>query len=107
MTKSLFLLLFVPLIIFASDTIDIFKGTVDRSTLRGKRVSISGNVNATGCDKLPCKIMAYRWFDNTKVLFIMEFQDRFEPFVSRKRVLDPIHAHCIMISDFEYSDCYY
>lgn len=91
--------------VVASDTNDIFLGKVDRSTLRGKMVSISGKVNATGCEKLPCKLMGYRWFDNTKVLFILEFEDRFAPFVKRKRVLDPIHAHCIMVSDFEYKEC--
>lgn len=93
--------------LLASDTLDIFWGKVDRSELRGKRVSISGYVNATGCEQLPCKLMAYRWIDSAKVLFLLEFQPRFQPYVARKRVLDPIRVHCVMASDFEYKDCFF
>lgn len=104
MQKILLVSFFICALV-ASDTQNIFLGKVDRSTLRGKMVSVSGKVNATGCDKLPCKLMAYRWINDTKVLFILEFEDRFAPYVKRKRVLDPIHAHCIMVGDFEYNQC--
>ncbi|GHV58947.1 hypothetical protein FACS1894103_1370 [Campylobacterota bacterium] len=80
-------------------------GYKDRSTLREKRVSVSGYVNATGCEQTPCKLMAYRWIEGAKVLFILNFDDRFIPFVSRKRVLDPVRVSCIMTSDFEYREC--
>ncbi|MGE4294430.1 MAG: hypothetical protein AB7E49_01865 [Campylobacterales bacterium] len=91
----------------AADTQELFLGKVDRGELRGKRVSMSGYVNATGCEKLPCRLMAYRWIDGAKVLFILEFQDRFQPYASRKRVLDPIRVHCVAVSDFEYKDCFF
>ncbi|GHV01180.1 hypothetical protein AGMMS49521_0820 [Campylobacterota bacterium] len=68
---------------------------------------MSGYVNATGCEKTPCRLMAYRWIDGAKVLFILNFPDRFQPFVSRKVVLDPIRVSCVAISDFEYSECYF
>lgn len=105
--RSFVLGLFLSASLFGADTLDIFWGKVDRSELRGKRVSISGYVNATGCEGLPCKLMAYRWIEGAKVLFLLEFQDRFQPYVARKRVLDPIRVHCVMISDFEYGDCFF
>ncbi|MDR2152084.1 MAG: hypothetical protein LBO72_04630 [Helicobacteraceae bacterium] len=100
------MILILACALFCADTKDIFFGEVDRGTLRGERVSVSGFVDATGCESAPCKVMAYRWFGSTKVLFILSFPDRFAPFVKRKRVLDPIRASCVMISDFEYSECY-
>ena len=105
--KTVTFLLISALFLYGSDTLDIFWGHVDRSELRGNRVSLSGKVNATGCEELPCRLMAYRWIEGAKVLFLLEFRDRFAPMVSRKKVLDPIHAHCIMVSDFEYNDCFF
>ena len=103
--KSLFCLFILTSSLFCADTTDIFLGFKDRSALREKRVSVSGFVNAAGCEKAPCKLMAYRWIGSTKVLFILNFDDRFTPFVSRKRVLDPIRVSCVMTSDFEYREC--
>ncbi|GHS87678.1 hypothetical protein FACS189487_04280 [Campylobacterota bacterium] len=90
---------------FSADTLDIYYGKINRADVRGKRVSVSGFVNATGCEQTPCKLMAYRWFEDAKVLFILNFPDRFAPFVRKKRVLDPIRVNCVMKSDFEYTDC--
>jgi hypothetical protein len=105
--KSIFLGFIVTCALFCADTSDIFFGVVDRAAVRGKRVSISGFVNATGCEASPCKMTAYRWFGDAKVIFILNFPDRFAPFVKRKRVLDPIRVNCEMVSDFEYSACYF
>ncbi|MDR2905899.1 MAG: hypothetical protein LBU73_08095 [Helicobacteraceae bacterium] len=105
LTFFLSLALFFGANMIAADTEDIYYGKINRGSVRGKRVSVSGFVNATGCEKLPCKIMGYRWFADAKVLFILNFPDRFAPFVSRKRVLDPIRVNCVMKSDFEYVDC--
>ncbi|MDR2639006.1 MAG: hypothetical protein LBC09_04140 [Helicobacteraceae bacterium] len=104
--KSIILCLILTGVVFGADTEDIFFGRIDRGLIRDKRVSVSGYINATGCEASPCKLMAYRWFGSTKVLFILNFPDKFAPFVKRKRVLDPIRVSCVAISDFEYSECY-
>ncbi|MDR0664823.1 MAG: hypothetical protein LBF86_04795 [Helicobacteraceae bacterium] len=104
--KSLFFGLILAYALFSAETEDIFFGLVNRGDLRGERVSVSGFVNATGCEKLPCKIMAYRWLGSTKVLFILNFPNKFAPIARRKRALDPVRVSCVMISDFEYSECY-
>jgi hypothetical protein len=105
--KSLFSSLILTCLLFSADTEDIFFGRVDRGAIRNKRVSVSGFIEATGCEQTPCKLTVYRWFDATKVLFILNFPDRFAPFVKRKRVLDPIRVSCVALSDFEYSECYF
>jgi hypothetical protein len=105
--KTVATLLILALFLQADDTLDIFWGRVDRGDLRGSRVTLSGQVNATGCEETPCRLMAYRWIEGAKVLFLLEFREPFTPYVARKKVLDPVHAHCIMVSDFEYNDCFF
>jgi hypothetical protein len=103
--KSFFLAVIVTTSLFCAETVNIFLGNLDRAALRSKRVSISGQVERTGCDALPCALMGGRFIENAKVLFILRFPDQFQPYVKRKRVLDPIRVNCVMVSDFEYEDC--
>ncbi|MDR1452009.1 MAG: hypothetical protein LBI57_06765 [Helicobacteraceae bacterium] len=105
--RSFIISLILTSVIFGADTEDIFLGRFDRGRLRGERVAVSGFVNATAREGSPYKITAYRWLGSIKVIFILNFSDKFAPFAKRKRVLDPIRVSCVMVSDFEYSECYF
>ena len=103
------LFLLLPMLLFAGDTESIFLGTVERHKLPGKRVSVHGNVEATGCDdpEKPCRVLAVWRYDGAKLLFTLTFREIDRAQVSRKKVLDPIHASCVYIDPFHYKECIY
>ncbi|MCV6606666.1 MAG: hypothetical protein OIF32_00505 [Campylobacterales bacterium] len=69
------------------------------------RVTISGFVDATGCEKLPCKLRIKQKVRGVFVLMTLTFKDLHQKEVSRKRVLDPIVSSCIYKTPFKYEEC--
>lgn len=103
--KNAFIIIILFSFIIADDVKEIFLGELDRGSLNGKRVTVSGFVKATGCEKIPCKLRIKRRVKNAYVILNLTFKDIHQKEVSRKKVLDPIFASCVYIDPFHYEEC--
>jgi len=101
------LLLLISIHSFADNMEEIFLGTVDRSTLIGKRVTVTGRMEAKGCDlgKPPCKIIIKRKIKGALVFMTLTFNEKYAYLVEKKWIASPIVASCVYHSPFLYSDC--
>lgn len=103
--KNMILLLLFIVSAFADNTEEIFLGTVDRSTLVGKRVTVAGVIEAKGCEKKPCKILVKRKIKSALVIMSLTFDDKYQTLVNKKWIASPIVASCVYKTPFIYTNC--
>lgn len=104
MRKILVLFAFVSLGL-ALDLGDVFAPNASAGSFAGKRVSISGTIDAKGDCETTCKIRVKARVRGFDVFIYLHYSEKYAPAIRRKWVSNVVVSSCVFENFFTYSDC--